>query len=65
MNEFVIKSLLYADDADIVTHFVSEMQKMMDRFSAAFTRFGLNINISKTKVIYTAVTGEMYVDPDI
>ena len=31
----------------------------------ACTRFGLTINISKTKVMYTAPTGETYVDPDI
>ena len=39
VNEFPIKNLLYADDA--VTPSVSEMQKVMDRFSDACTRFGL------------------------
>ena len=37
---------------------------MMDRSSNACTHFGLTINISKTKVMYTGAAGKTFVDAD-
>ena len=56
---------MYADDADLVTHSVADMQLVMDRLSDACTRFGLTISIPKTKVMYTVAPGEVYPEPDI
>ena len=44
--------LLFADDSALFTHFVEEMQKIVDVFSDASKKFGLKINIKKTEVLY-------------
>lgn len=63
--EGLVRELLYADDADLVTHTPAEMQLVMDRFANACTSFGLTISIEKTKVMYTPGPGETLVEPDI
>ena len=57
--------MLYADDADFVTHSEEEMQFIMDRFSASCTAFGLTISIKKTKVMFTPPPGTAYIEPSI
>ena len=37
----------------------------MDRFADACTKFGLTINLGKTKVMYTPALGDPYVESDI
>ena len=63
-SEFV-RELLYADDADFVSHSPEDMQDLMDRFSNACTKFGLTISIDKTKVMYTPAPGEPQLEPVI
>ena len=63
--EALIRELLYADDADFLAHSLEDMQCIMDRFSASCTAFGLTISLKKTKVMYTPVPGEPYIEPDI
>ena len=41
------------------------MQDTMDRFANACKCFGLTISLDKTKVMFTPVPGEEYVEPDI
>ena len=65
VHDSLIRELLYADDADLLTHSVADMQSVMDRFENACTSFGLTISIDKTKVMYTAAPGETYAEPDI
>ena len=65
VSSALFRELLYADDADLVTHSPEEMQIVMDRFSDACTKFGLTISIEKTKVMFTPASGQMYVEPDI
>ena len=63
--EILTRELLYADDADFVTHSEDDMQHIMDRFSAACISFGLTISLKKTKVMFTPAPGEPYTKPDI
>ena len=47
-----MRELLFADDSTLVTHSAEEMQKIVDVFSKASTKFGLKINIKKTEMLY-------------
>ena len=49
--ESLIRELLFADDAAIVSHSEEELQSMMEKFSNACRAFGLTISIKKTKVM--------------
>ena len=57
VSSALFRELLYADDADLVTHSPEEMQIVMDRFSDACTKFGLTISIEKTKIMFTPAAG--------
>ena len=61
----LIRELLYADDADFLTHTEADMQIIMDKFSRACDAFGLTISLKKTKVMFTPAPGEPYAEPNI
>ena len=61
----LIRDLLYADDADFVTHTEEDLQLLMDRFSSSCNAFGLQISIKKTKVMFTPPPGMPYTQPSI
>ena len=65
VSDELIRELLYADDADLVAHSLTDIQEIMDRFADACTKFGLTISLGKTKVMYTPAPGDPYVEPDI
>ena len=65
VSDGLVRELLYADDADLVSHSSDDMQDIMDRFADACTSFGLTISLDKTKVMYTPVPGAEYLEPDI
>ena len=46
-----IREMLFADDAAVVSHTESGLQKLLDRFSQACKDFGLTISIKKTEVM--------------
>ena len=48
----LIRELLFADDSALVAYSAEHMQKIVDAFSDALKKFGLNINIKKTEVLY-------------
>ena len=48
----LMRELLFADDSALVAHSAEEMQKNRGCFSNASKKFGLMINIKKTKVLY-------------
>ena len=48
---FVIREMLFADDAAQVTHTMEDLQQLIDRLCLACEEFGLTIGINKTKVI--------------
>ena len=47
-----VTELLFANDTALVAHSESGIQRLVDIFSAASGRMGLQINTSKTEVIY-------------
>ena len=49
--EVLIRDMLFADDAAVVTHTQRELQLLMDRFSQACKDFGLIISLKKTNVL--------------
>ena len=52
--ELIIRELLYADDADLVSHSEEDMQFIMDLFSRACDAFGLTISLKKNEShVYT------------
>ena len=63
--QIIVRELLYADDADLVTHTEEEMQKIMDKLSSACTAFELTISPKKTYAMYTPPIGLPYVEPNI
>ncbi|XP_063606834.1 uncharacterized protein LOC134781262 [Penaeus indicus] len=46
------RELLFADDSTLVAHTPEQMQRVLDAFSSASKRFGLQINIKKTEVLF-------------
>ena len=48
----LVRELLFADDRALLAHSAEEMQKIVDAFSDPSKKFGLNINIKKTEVLY-------------
>ena len=44
--------LLFADDIALIAHSAEEMQKIVNAFSDASKKFGQEINIKKTEVLY-------------
>ena len=51
-TQILVRELLFADDSALVARSAEEMQKIVDAFSNASKKFGLKINIKKTKVLY-------------
>ena len=51
-REELISELLFADDTALVAHDVATMQNMVDIFSQASEKIGLQINKGKTEVLY-------------
>ena len=47
----LIRDMLFADDAAVVTHTLEELQSLMDCFSQACKDFGLTISLKKTNVL--------------
>jgi hypothetical protein len=55
VRKIIIRELLFADDAAIITHDHQELQNLLDKFSQACKDFGLTISLQKTKVLGQAV----------
>ena len=51
IREVMIRDMLFADDAGIVTHTVEDFQLLMDRLSEVCEEFGLIISLPKTKIL--------------
>ena len=61
----LVRDLLYADDADLVSHTVEGLQSLMSSFDTTAEAFGLSINQKKTVVMFQPAPGQPYVKPDI
>ena len=51
VREVLIRDVLFADDAAVVSHTQEELQPLMDCFSQACKDFGLTISLKKTNVL--------------
>ena len=51
VRHVVIREMLFADDAALVTHTMEDLQQLIDKLSHACKEFGLTISIKKTKVM--------------
>ena len=50
VQKVLVRELLFADDAALVSHSAAGLHRLMDRFSAACSEFALVISIKKTVV---------------
>ena len=60
-TRILMRELLFADDSALVAHPAEDMQKIVDAFSDASKKFGLKINMNKTKVLYQPM--QLYKNP--
>ena len=60
-----IRDLLYADDCDLVSHTVEDMQIILDLFSKACSDLGLTISLDKTVAMFSPPPGAPYIEPDL
>ena len=51
VHEALIRDMMFADDAAVVTHTQRKLQLLMDHFSQACKDFGLTISLKKTNVL--------------
>ncbi|XP_063588823.1 uncharacterized protein LOC134765962 [Penaeus indicus] len=51
-TQILARELLFVDDSALVAHTPEQMQRVLDAFSSASKRFGLQINIKKTEVLF-------------
>ena len=51
-TNILVKELLFADDSALIAHSAEEIQRIVDAFANASSKFGHNINIKKTEVMF-------------
>lgn len=51
-REILIRELLYADDAAMVSHSLKGIQAITSRFASISKLFGLEINVTKTELVF-------------
>ena len=63
-TNILVRELLFADDNALIAHSADEIQRIVDAFANASSKFGLKINIKKTEVMFQP-TSTMTVEKDI
>ena len=51
-TNILVRQLLFADDNALIAHSAAEIQRIVDAFANASSKFGLKINIKKTEVMF-------------
>ena len=51
-TNILVRELLFADDSALIAHSAEEIQRIVDPFANASSKFGLKINIKKTEVMF-------------
>ena len=51
-TNILVRELLFADDSALIAHSAEEIQRIVDAFANASSKFGLKINIKKTEVMF-------------
>ena len=64
-TEQLIRELLFADDAALVAHTESSLQRMTNCFAEACQLFGLEVSLKKTEVLYQPAPQVSYQSPSI
>ena len=49
-TNILVRELLFADDGALIAHSAEEIQRIVDAFANASSKFGLKINMKKTEV---------------
>ena len=65
VQSITIRDFLFADDCDLNASTVEDMQKSVDKFSSAYSNFGLTISTKKTEVLHQPAPGNLYIAPNI
>ena len=56
-NKILIRELMFADDTAFIAHYHQDAQKIITCFANSAKDFGLNINITKTEMMYQPPPG--------
>ena len=51
-TSILVRELLFANDSALIAHSAEEIQRIVDAFANASSKFGLKINIKKTEVMF-------------
>ena len=51
-TNILVRELLFADDSVLIVHSAEEIQRIIDAFTNASSKFGLKISIKKTEVMF-------------
>ena len=51
-TNILVRELLFADDSALIAHSAEEIQRIVDAFANASSKFGLKINTKKTEVMF-------------
>ena len=51
-TNILVRKLIFADDSAVIAHSAEEIQRIVDAFANASSKFGLKINIKKTEVMF-------------
>ena len=65
ISERLIRELLFADDAALVAHSESALQRITSCFAEAAELFGLEVSLKKTEVLHQPAPQEEYHPPHI
>ncbi|PIK58516.1 hypothetical protein BSL78_04540 [Apostichopus japonicus] len=65
VREVCVRELLFADNPASITNNQSDMQEIVDRFSADADLFGLQINSAKTELLYQPKPGKATQEKEI
>ena len=60
-----VRELMFADDTALVAHTHDDIQRITSAFARSASSFGLQINMSKTEVLYQAAPGSLLSPEDI
>ena len=63
--EQLIRELLFADDAALVAHTETALQRVTSCFAEATQLFGLEVSLKKTEVLHQPAPQEAYCPPHI
>ena len=58
-NNIIIQNLMYADDLVLISHNIEDLRYLVDLVADEFKKFGLKINMAKTKFIKVSASSAL------